>query len=200
MTVDSVAAQGCFDMIRLPLLAVSLLPTTAMAHVEVCPASLYSGLVHPLDGLDHVLAIVAVGLWAVQTGSRALWSLPLTFAGSLLAACLLVMCGVAVPPVEPIIFASIIVLGAAAGLALQMPQPVALALVAVFGAAHGATHAIDAPHQSPGLFLLGLGATTLALTGAGVFGGRALMARRAGGAFKALGALTAGAGLVLASI
>src|SRR3954469_22986190 len=83
-------------------IAVILSPRSAYAHVGVSPAhDLLHGLQHPFTGLDHLLAMFAVGLWATQRGGRALWSIPLTFVSVMAFGAILGMSGVPIPFVEP---------------------------------------------------------------------------------------------------
>jgi urease accessory protein len=177
-----------------------LLPGAALAHAGggVEPG-LVAGLMHPLGGADHLLAMVAVGLWAGQIGGRALWALPLGFVTAMLAGGALGMAGLGGLAVEPMILASVIILGAAAALALRLPMPVALAAVALFGAAHGHAHGAEAPAAGLLSYAAGFALVTAGLHGLGIALGAGLA--RAGTAMgpRALGVLTAAAGLALAS-
>src|SRR5262245_46679333 len=96
----------------LAAMAVILAPRLAFAHVGVSPAhDLLHGLEHPLTGLDHVLAMFAVGLWAAQRGGRALWLVPLTFVGVMTIGGALGVSHVSVPFAEQGIVLSVIILG-----------------------------------------------------------------------------------------
>jgi len=95
-------------------MALAALGPPALAHVEQAQAAgLLSGLAHPVSGLDHVLAMVAVGLWGAQLGAPAIWLLPLTFPIVMALGGLLGLLGIALPGVELGIAASAILLGAA---------------------------------------------------------------------------------------
>jgi len=136
----------------LPLLTLlTLLPLAASAHVGADGAAAHShvgfmqGLAHPFTGLDHLAAMVGVGLWSAsmaRDGRDALWA-PLGFAAMLLAGALAGLAGLGVPAVEPMIAASLLVIGLLAATRLRLPGPVAAALVGVFAVFHGAAHGIE---------------------------------------------------------
>ena len=100
------------------------------------------GLLHPLNGLDHLAAMLAVGFWSALSARRP-WTAPLAFAAMLLAGALLGMAGVALPAVEPMIAASLLVLGLLVALRTQMPAALAAALVGVFAVFHGVAHGTE---------------------------------------------------------
>lgn len=156
-----------------------------------------SGLAHPLFGADHLLAMVAVGLWAGLVGGRALWLWPAVFVTVMVAGALADMAGFALPLVEPGILASVIVLGALIVLALRAPLWPGAALIALFALAHGHAHGTEAPVAYGGLeYVLGFALATAALHGAGL--AAAVLARPGAAlAVRAAGAviLVAGVGL-----
>jgi urease accessory protein len=122
-------------------LAAALVATPALAHTGVSPVhDLAHGLLHPLSGLDHVLAMVAVGLYAAHLGGTSLWLLPAAFVGAMLAGGVVSYAGVALPMVEPAIALSVIAMGAALALGVRLPAPAATVLVAAFAVAHGHAH------------------------------------------------------------
>jgi urease accessory protein len=174
-------------------LPLTLLAGLAQAHVGAHEAGFAAGVGHPVGGADHVLAMVAVGFWAALTGGRALWVMPLAFVGAMLAGGALGAYGVAVPGVEPMILASVIVLGGAVALAVRMPLGLALAGIAVFGAAHGLAHGAEGPEAGLAGYAAGFLMATAALHGVGLALG--LGVRRMAGAARLLGLLTAGAGV-----
>ena len=100
---------------------------------------------HPITGLDHILAMVTVGILAYQIGGRALWLVPTTFLAVMAAGGLLGVAGVSFYFVEPGIAASVVVLGIIVALALKPPVALAMALVALFAVFHGYAHGIEAP-------------------------------------------------------
>jgi urease accessory protein len=155
---------------------------------------------HPIGGLDHVLAMVAVGLFAAQLGGRALWLVPASFVAVMAAAGIAGMSGMALPLTEAGIALSIIVLGAAVALRLAMPVAAAMALVGFFAIFHGYAHGLETPETASGL-LYGLGfvAATAMLHTIGIGIGLAIgrldgahgrrLVRVAGGAAAVIGAV-----------
>jgi urease accessory protein len=173
----------------------ALLPTAALAH----PGGHFGqpfldGLTHPFTGADHLLAMVAVGLWAAVTGGRALWAMPLAFVTALLAGGLLGASGLSLPLTEPLILTSILLLGLAAALALRPPLALSLAGIALFGLAHGFAHGAEGPTQGLALYAAGFVAASATLHALGLTLGLALTPRLT----RALGAVTAVAGAALA--
>jgi urease accessory protein len=180
-----------------PALLLATVPVAALAHAGSHDgASFLSGLAHPVGGADHLLAMVAVGLWAAQAGGRALWLAPLAFVAGLLAGGTLAMAGVALPAVEPMILASVMVLGAAVALAVHPPLPAALAALAAFGIAHGWAHGAEGPSAGLAAYAAGFALASAGLHAAGIGLGLALARglRIAGGATA-----LAGLALVLAN-
>ena len=151
--------------------ALVLVPSLALAHPGLPGHAhdLANGFAHPLGGIDHVLAMVAVGLFAAQLGGRALWLVPASFVATMAAAGLAGMSGVALPMTEVGIAASIVVLGGAIALRLSMPVAAAMALVGFFAMFHGYAHGFETPETASGL-LYGLGfvAATALLHGLGI--------------------------------
>ena len=130
----------------LTLAAATLAPAAALAHPGHADQSGFvPGFLHPIAGLDHILAMVTVGILAYQIGGRALWLVPTTFLAIMAAGGLLGIAGVSFYFVEPGIAASVVVLGIVVALALKPPVAVAMALVAVFAVFHGYAHGIEAP-------------------------------------------------------
>jgi len=183
--------------------ALVLVPSLALAHPGLPGHThdLATGFVHPFGGIDHVLAMVAVGLFAAQLGGRALWLVPASFVTAMAAAGLAGMNGVALPMTEVGIAASIAVLGGAIALRLSMPVAAAAALVGFFAIFHGYAHGLETPDTASGL-LYGLGfvAATALLHGLGI--GIGLAVGRLDGAFgrnlvRVAGSLAAIAGVVM---
>ncbi len=130
----------------LTLAAVTLAPAAAFAHAGHGEHSEFiHGFLHPMTGLDHILAMVTVGILAYQIGGRALWLVPATFLAVMAVGGLLGVAGVSFYFVEPGIAASVVVLGAIVALALKPPVAVAMGLVALFAVFHGYAHGIEAP-------------------------------------------------------
>lgn len=183
----------------LPLaLAAALLPTVALAHTGVGDtAGFLHGFEHPIGGLDHILAMVAVGVFAYVLGGRALWLVPAAFVGMMIVGFALGVAQVDVPFVELGIALSSVVIGGAAALGRPMPVGVAMALVGVFAVFHGHAHGAEMPETAGGLtYAAGFIAATALLHAAGIalaFGAASLIGRygrtvaRAAGAVFALG-------------
>jgi urease accessory protein len=125
--------------------AVMLVPTAAFAHPAVGGHGFVQGLAHPLGGLDHILAMVAVGVFAWQLGGRALWAVPATFVLIMALGGAIGMAGIPVPGVEIGIAASLIVLGAVVAFRVKASVALAMALVALFAVFHGHAHGTEVP-------------------------------------------------------
>jgi urease accessory protein len=176
--------------------ALAALTSAASAHTGLHVAGLGDGLAHPFSGLDHVLAMVAVGLWASQLGRPASWLLPVTF--PIVMALGAVLAGLSLPWAEMGIAASVVVLGAAVALRLRSALLLSVALIALFALFHGYGHGIELPQSASALaYGAGFIVATLALHGIGLALG-ALSAYPAGRlATRGAGAAIACAGAVL---
>ncbi len=174
------------------LAALLMMPTVALAHPGHVDGSPFAaGLSHPMGGADHLLAMVAVGLWAASIGGRAVWALPLTFVAAMIAGGALGTAGVDLPLVEPMILASSILIGAAIALALRPGLAATLPVIAVLGVMHGHAHGVEGPAQGLLAYAAGFALATAVLHRAGIALGRLPLVRW-------LGAATAAAGLMLA--
>ncbi|RZI91747.1 MAG: HupE/UreJ family protein [Variovorax sp.] len=184
------------------LALLSLLPLAASAHTGA-DAGLHHGLaagfMHPLTGVDHLAAMVAVGLWSALTARRAwpdlLWA-PLAFAGMLLVGALMGLAGIRLPAVEPMIAASLLVLGLFVVTRAQMPALAAAIVVGGFAIFHGLAHGNElAGNASAAATLAGMVGATVLLHAAGIAIGWALrhanvcVPRLAGAAVVLLGAV-----------
>jgi urease accessory protein len=130
----------------------SLAASPAYAHVEEGQAAgLLSGLRHPVSGLDHVLAMIAVGLWGAQLGLPALWLLPVTFPMVMAFGGFLGLVGVPLPAVEVGIALSALLLGLVVAREARPPLALAVALVAFFAVFHGHAHGTELPPGQSGL-------------------------------------------------
>jgi urease accessory protein len=181
-------------------LGVLVLANPAFAHTGAEHAlSFASGFAHPFTGLDHLLAMLAVGLWAGLVGGRALWAWPAAFVGVMLAGGALGMGGIAVPIVEAGILASVVVLGLLVLAAARLPVTLGAALIAVFAILHGHAHGAELPAASAAAtYALGFALATALLHAIGL--GVAWLAAGANGRVlvRGAGALVAAAGIVLA--
>lgn len=159
-------------------------------------AGFVSGFMHPVSGLDHVLAMLAVGLYAAALGGRALFVLPSAFVGVMLAGFGLGAAGVELPQVEFFIALSVIVLGAFVALRIKLPVFAGAGLCALFAVFHGHAHGAEMAEGASGIayaggFILataGLHALGLAagLALPGVFGRMGLRLAQGAGAITAL--------------
>jgi len=153
-------------------LLLALSSNTAYAHVGIGVASGWShGLLHPFLGLDHLCAMIAVGLWAKQMGGRALWLIPLTFVGVMALGGLLGVAAMPLSFVEGGILMSLLGLGVLIAAAVRLPLFASLAIVGTFALFHGYAHGAEMPSSASGLsYALGFMLTTAALhlTGIGI--------------------------------
>jgi urease accessory protein len=136
------------SLTRAIVAAASILPTAAFAHTGLGDAHVHGfahGFWHPLSGLDHVLAMVTVGIFAWQLGGRAIWLVPSTFILVMTAGGCLGMAGIPLPFAEIGIAASIVALGAIVALRVKAPVAVAMAIVGVFAIFHGYAHGAEMP-------------------------------------------------------
>ena len=170
-------------------------PAAALAHPGHDGAGgLAHGFVHPLTGIDHVLAMIAVGVLAAQYGGRALWLVPMSFLVAMAAAGAIGMAGIPVQIVEAGIGLSVVVLGLMIAFQIKPPTLVAMVVVGFFALFHGYAHGSEMPGGLAGLsFAAGLLGATALLLGAGVGLGLLLQRRtlsrrliRAGGGAMAL--------------
>jgi urease accessory protein len=169
----------------------------ALAHTGAGPAhDLAHGFLHPFGGLDHILAMVAVGLYAAQLGGRSLWLLPAAFVATMILGGLLGWAGVPLPMVEQGIGVSVVAMGIAIALGLRLPVVAATAPVALFALAHGHAHGGEATQLASFMsYAAGFVAATVALHAAGIAAGLGLdrlgalpaaVVKRAAGAAGAL--------------
>lgn len=129
--------------------ALALVATPALGHTTTGVAlGFKSGFVHPLTGLDHILAMVAVGIWGAQLELPAIWLLPVTFPLVMSIGGVLGVRGVAIPGVEVGVAASALVLGAMILLAARPPLWVATIIVGSFAILHGHAHGAELPHAA----------------------------------------------------
>jgi urease accessory protein len=147
------------------LLIIAAVP--ALAH-EGHGGGLAGGLLHPLSGADHLLAMISIGLFAAMRGGRALWAWPLAFVGAGAAGFVACRNGLVVPLAELMALASVLALGLLVAAAVRVNFSVGLALVAVFGVCHGQAHASEAGSQAIAAFAAGFLVTSAALHVAGL--------------------------------
>lgn len=149
--------------------ALVLLPSVALAHTGDHSSGLAHGFAHPITGLDHILAMVMVGIFAWQLGGRAVWLVPATFVAVMAVGGALGMSGVAVPFVEVGIALSVVVLGAIVAFGAKAPLAAALAVVGLFAVFHGQAHGLEMPAGAGGLaYGIGFVVATAILHAAGI--------------------------------
>lgn len=180
-----------------PTLAFSLLAATqaAEAHPFIYHAAGFSaGLLHPYTGLDHVLAMVAVGLWAAQIGGAFRWQAPLAFMGMMAVGGAAGMAGLALPWSETGIAVSVLALGLLLAFAVRLPASLGMALAGLLAVFHGAAHGAELPGTvSPLSYAVGFLLATGSLHAMGLAAGTALQ-RSSGTLIRLGGAATAGIG------
>lgn len=126
-------------------LALLLFSSAALAHTGHEAPGALAGLLHPLTGLDHLLAMLALGMYAAQRGGASRWALPLAFVASVAAGAVLAWAGAALPAVELGIAGSVLVFGALLALGARLALPLGVALAAGFALFHGYAHGAEAP-------------------------------------------------------
>jgi len=190
--------QRIFARVAALLFTAGFLAQPTYAHVEEgAAAGFVTGLRHPVSGLDHVLAMIAVGLWGAQLGAPAVWLLPVTFPMMMAMGAMLSLLGVPIPGTEIGIAASAILLGAAVMSEMRPRLAVAAVLIAFFAIFHGYAHGSESPDGQSGLlYSMGFIVATGCLHGVGIsiglihrwtWGQRLL--RLAGGGVAVAGAL-----------
>jgi urease accessory protein len=190
----SVRTRAMAALAGLVLLAFA---TPALAHMQQGDAQGFAtGFVHPISGLDHVLAMIAVGLWGAQLGRPALWMLPVTFPMVMAVGGFLGLVGVSLPGVEVGIALSVIVLGTMVAAETKPGFAVAAILVGAFAIFHGHAHGTELPPGQSGLaYSIGFVFATGCLHAVGILIGVAHRWRVGRVALRAAGAATALAGI-----
>ncbi|MDD5300871.1 MAG: HupE/UreJ family protein [Gallionella sp.] len=140
-----------------------LLPSFAYAHVGIGEhGGFLHGLMHPASGLDHVCAMLAVGLWAAQMGGRSMWAVPLTFVG-------VMALGIGLPFVEQGIVLSVLLLGVLVAASVRLPLWLSGSVVGLFALWHGHAHGAEMPEPASGMaYALGFMLATASLHAAGI--------------------------------
>ena len=176
--------------------AICIAATPAFAHTGDIVGGFFSGFKHPFLGPDHVVAMVAVGLWGAFLGMPAIWILPVVFPLVMAFGGVLGILGVPVPSVETGIAVSAVVLGAMVALAVRAPLWVAAILVAIFAIFHGYAHGTELPASDDAVaYSIGFVVATGILHLCGI--GFGLLAATPGGrmAVRAVGVVIAAVGL-----
>ena len=173
-----------------------LAATPAFAHTGTGAhaAGFAHGLAHPLSGLDHLLAMVAVGVWSALAMPKRAWLAPAAFVAAMLAGALIAAAGVALPMLELGIVASVIALGVMIALRIDAGPVAGAALVAAFAVFHGNAHGLEAVGAMAG-YMAGFTVATALLHVAGMALGSSLFRSKA--ASRIAGSAVAAAGLIL---
>ena len=178
-------------------IALFLSPAVAFAHAGHDHSGLMAGLAHPVFGLDHQLAMLAVGLWAAQQSGAARWMLPLSFVGTMLIGGLLGFNGLEIPLMETGIAASVLAFGLLVAVAIRLPMLVAVGLTALFALTHGVAHGLELPTlANPWGYAAGFMVATAALHASGYALVR-LLPQAAAPVVRVLGAASAVTGVWL---
>ncbi|NRP20011.1 hypothetical protein LPJGGPFB_03270 [Ensifer adhaerens] len=186
---------------RILIAAAALMASAAPAFAHLNPqehGSFAAGFSHPLFGLDHILVMVAVGLWAAQIGGRALWAVPTAFVAMMAVGFALATAGIDLPFVEPAILASVVALGLLVAMAVRLDTAASAAVVGLFALFHGHAHGGELGSAGAMPFAVGFMIATAALHTAGI-GLGVMLGRLSGGGTLArvLGGITALAGTAL---
>lgn len=183
----------------LPAAAAVLIVTPAFAHVGAGSVSSFAaGIDHPISGLDHVAAMIAVGLWAALNGGRALWMWPCTFVGVMLVGGGAGMTHIPLPFVEQGILASVVVLGLLVALAIDLPVALGVAIIGTFALLHGHAHGSEVAAGVGGAeYMAGFAFATAALHSIGIAVGLVLSDLRLRPLVRASGAACVIVGMAL---
>jgi urease accessory protein len=157
---------------RLSLICVALtgaLVAPALAHTGAEQTNSFAaGIAHPLNGADHILAMVAIGLWAVLAGGRAIWVWPTAFVATMLAGFAAATLGLQIPFVEPAIWSSVIILGLFVARAVKAPVWLGAAVAGLFAFFHGHAHGTEVTAASLIPYAAGFALATAGLHASGI--------------------------------
>ncbi len=135
-------------LLTLSITLLAYIPAASAHNMVIEGTAFIAGLTHPFMGLDHLLAMVAVGIWAAQTGGSAIWRLPLSFIVMMAVAALISANGYSMPTLEPLIAGSVVLLGLMVVFAIRLPVNLSLLLVGLFAVFHGYAHGLEMPQAS----------------------------------------------------
>ncbi len=159
-------------------LALLFISTAANAHTGHGSSGFTTGLAHPFSGMDHLLAMLAVGVWAGQLGGQRVWQLPATFMAMLAGGAFIGLLIPDLPPLEPGIAASVLILGLLIASPTKLALPVSFALTAAFGIFHGYAHGSEMPSAAaPLAYAAGFLLSTASLHMSGIVMGHTLRER-----------------------
>ena len=181
--------------------SLALLPSLALAHISPSDAEgvsggLQAGLLHPVLGYDHLLAMLAVGIWGAQMGGRAVWILPVVFPLVMAVGGALGVSGVELPQVEGAIALSVLILGLAILVAWRAPEWIAGVLVGTFAVFHGYAHGTELPELAdPLAYSVGFVVATGTIHVVGIAIGLGLLKAAGGWIARGIGGVIAAAGV-----
>ncbi|MES1195878.1 MAG: HupE/UreJ family protein [Steroidobacter sp.] len=154
---------------QLVIASLSLMPALAMAHPGHDGGhGFMSGFMHPWSGMDHLITMLAVGMWAAQMGGRMRWALPLSFVSMMIVGALLGFGGIHLGAVEQSIAASVCVLGLLLFSAKRLPSIACVILTSCFAIFHGYAHAIEASNAGAIAYISGFTISTALLHALGI--------------------------------
>jgi urease accessory protein len=184
--------------LRVLALLATLLPACVWAHpADQAAHDAIAGMVHPFTGADHILAMIAVGLWAVRLGRRATFTLPLVFPLMMLAGGLFASAGLVLPALEPMIALSVITFGVLIAAGLRLPIFASALLVGVFAIFHGYAHVNESTGGAVAAYSAGFVLSTFVLHLLGIGIGAAMGRTTSKALIRTSGSLIAAAGAVL---
>ena len=135
-------------LLALVVTMLAYIPAAGAHSMGAEGGSFITGLTHPFMGLDHLLAMIAVGIWAAQIGGSAVWRLPLSFVVMIAVAASISANGYSLPVLEPLIAGSVVLLGLMVVLAIRLPVNLSMLLVGLFAVFHGYAHGLEMPQAS----------------------------------------------------
>ncbi len=202
MIKSYILVTGAFMKLRLSsylfgmFLLIAYLPMAEAHTFGAHGMGLTAGFAHPFFGIDHVLAMIAVGMWASQLGGKSIVIAPLAFVIVMAGSAYLGALGVALPELEPAIACSVLVLGLLIAFAVRVSTLTSVCLVGLFAVFHGLAHGLELPQTAtPMLYAVGFVSATVMLHGAGIAMG--ISARHVSYLFRLGGSLIALTGLFL---
>lgn len=182
-------------------LSLLALPGVLIAHPGHGPHGFAGGAVHPLSGVDHLLAMIAVGMWASQWKGKSVVIVPLAFVSAMLLGGVIAAAGFALPFVEAAIATSVLVLGLLVAFVRAMPLPMSASLVALFALFHGQAHFAEMPAgSSPAAYAAGFAVASVALQVLGATSGFTIAHRSVPSLGRTCGCIIAAVGAVLVAL
>ncbi|MEC7488868.1 MAG: HupE/UreJ family protein [Pseudomonadota bacterium] len=158
----------------LTLLTALMSATAVQAHSD---ATIGAGFLHPISGLDHLLALLAVGIWAGRAGSKIKWRVPSIFIAFTLLGAAITMHGLTLPSIQTVVFSSVAIFFVLAAISIRLSTRTAGIVTAMFAFFHGAAHGTIAG-AAPISFVAGFLAASIVVLGIGVIMGAALTSQR----------------------